>query len=201
MGLPEPEGPISRMLDFSIDHIPEVGVGDDRIGSVTVPGIDETLEVVGDAEGEPPLGDFLPDDDTGRGGQPGTWGMGSTRGVPHFEGRSGGGAGSGLAGAVICDDCLGGARAADAGSRLEAALKERDARGRSRKSSGQVGHRAWGHQGRRRTATTTMAVERPLRRCQVCNRKLCQLLVMSLRHCRIQVAAGTHHSACSEVTQ
>ena len=41
-------------------HILQVGVGDDRVGSVTIPGIDETLEVVGDAEGEPSLGDVLP---------------------------------------------------------------------------------------------------------------------------------------------
>ena len=42
---------------------PGVGVGDDGIGSVTIPGIDETLEVVGDAEGEAPLGDGLTDDE------------------------------------------------------------------------------------------------------------------------------------------
>ena len=51
------------MLDFSIRHILQIGIGDDRIGSVTIPGIDETLEVVGDAEGEPPLGDVLPDNE------------------------------------------------------------------------------------------------------------------------------------------
>src|SRR5271157_1381965 len=56
--LPEPLGPISRMLDFSIV---QVKVGDDRIGSVTIPGIDDPLEMVGDAEGEPPLGDVLTD--------------------------------------------------------------------------------------------------------------------------------------------
>ena len=45
------------------DYISEVGIGDDRIGSVFVPGIHETFEVVADAQGEPPLGDVLPDDE------------------------------------------------------------------------------------------------------------------------------------------
>ena len=42
------------------DHIPEIGVGDDRIGSIPIPGIDDPLEVVADAEGEAFLGDVLP---------------------------------------------------------------------------------------------------------------------------------------------
>ncbi len=42
-------------------HIVQVGVGDDGIGSIPIPGIDDPLEVVRDAEGEPPLGDGLTD--------------------------------------------------------------------------------------------------------------------------------------------
>jgi hypothetical protein len=57
--LPEPLGPISRMFDFSI-HIVQVRVGDDRIRSAPFPAIHETLEVVADAQGEPPLGNVLP---------------------------------------------------------------------------------------------------------------------------------------------
>jgi len=39
----------------------QIGVGDDRIWIVTTPGIDETLEVVTDAQSEPPFGEILPD--------------------------------------------------------------------------------------------------------------------------------------------
>ena len=60
MGLPVPEGPISRMLDFSIRTFCRSGSATMGSGASTIPGIDETLEVVGDAEGEPPLGDVLP---------------------------------------------------------------------------------------------------------------------------------------------
>ena len=49
------------MLDLLNSHILQVSVGDDRIGRVVIPGIDEPLEVVGDAEGELSLGDVLPD--------------------------------------------------------------------------------------------------------------------------------------------
>ena len=42
-------------------HIVQVGVGDDGIGSATIPGIDDPLVVVADAKCEPPLGDVLPD--------------------------------------------------------------------------------------------------------------------------------------------
>ena len=48
------------MFDFSI-HIVQVRVGDDRIRSAPFPAIHETLEVVADAQGEPSLGDGLPD--------------------------------------------------------------------------------------------------------------------------------------------
>ena len=43
------------------DHIPKVGVGDDRIRSATIPDIDETLVVVGNTKSKSSLGDSLPD--------------------------------------------------------------------------------------------------------------------------------------------
>jgi len=42
-------------------HIVQVGVGDDGIGGITIPCIDEPLEVVADAQGEASLGDSLSD--------------------------------------------------------------------------------------------------------------------------------------------
>jgi hypothetical protein len=44
-------------------YIVQVGICDDRIGTVTVPGVYEPLEVAGDAQGEPPLGEILSDDE------------------------------------------------------------------------------------------------------------------------------------------
>ena len=82
------------------DHIPEIGIGDDGIGSITIPGIDDPLEVVGDAQGEPPLGNVLPDHELVR------WatrvlGVGIDAKRASLEGRSGGGAGSGTGWGVI----------------------------------------------------------------------------------------------------
>ena len=79
----------------------QVGVGDDRIGSVPVPGIDDPLEMVADAEGEPPLGDVLPDHELVQVGDQGLGGR--DRGEPSasLEGRSGGGVGSGTGWGVI----------------------------------------------------------------------------------------------------
>ena len=59
MGLPEP-GDRSGGCWTSPSTHSEIGVGDDRIGSVTIPAIDETLEMVAHAQGEPSLGNVLP---------------------------------------------------------------------------------------------------------------------------------------------
>jgi hypothetical protein len=40
----------------------QVRVGDDWVASLLIPAIDEALEVIADAEGEPPLGEILPND-------------------------------------------------------------------------------------------------------------------------------------------
>ena len=61
MGFPELQGPIRRMLLFSTTTSCRSASATMWIGSVPIPGIDETLEVVGDAKGEAPLGDVLPD--------------------------------------------------------------------------------------------------------------------------------------------
>ena len=61
MGLPTAGRTDQEDVGLLHDHIPKVGIGDDGIGSVSIPGIDETLEMVRHAEGEPPLGDVLPD--------------------------------------------------------------------------------------------------------------------------------------------
>ena len=50
------------MLDFSTITSRRSGSVMIGSGAATIPGIDEPLEVVADAEGEPPLGDVLPDD-------------------------------------------------------------------------------------------------------------------------------------------
>ena len=62
MGLARTGGTDQEDVGLFDDDIPQVGVGDDRIGSFTVPGIDEALVVIADAQGEPPLGDVLTDD-------------------------------------------------------------------------------------------------------------------------------------------
>ncbi len=46
-----------RLLD---PHILQIGIGDDRVRRTTIPGIYETLAVIRHAQGEPPLGDVLP---------------------------------------------------------------------------------------------------------------------------------------------
>ena len=107
------------------DHIPEVGVGDDRIGSVTIPGIDEPLEVVADAEGEASLGDVLPDHELVQVGDQGLGGgdrgeEGFLRGSLRRRGWLWNGLGSDLGEGSGC------AEGADACRRIEAALKERD---------------------------------------------------------------------------
>jgi hypothetical protein len=53
--------PALEDVAFLDSHIPEIRIGDDRVGIVTIPGIGEMLEVVGYSEGEPPLGDVLTD--------------------------------------------------------------------------------------------------------------------------------------------
>ena len=99
----------------------QVGVGDDGIGSVTIPGIDDPLEVVGHAEGEASLGDGLPDHELVQVGDQGL-GHGIEARSASFDGRSGGGAGSETGWGVISARALV-AQRADACRRIEAALK------------------------------------------------------------------------------
>ena len=49
------------MLLFSIRTLCKSASAMIGSGASSIPGIDESLEVVADAEGEPPLGDGLPD--------------------------------------------------------------------------------------------------------------------------------------------
>jgi hypothetical protein len=86
MGLP-------ALLD---SYIVRINVGDDRVGIVSVPGIDEALEVIRDAEGEPPLGDSH----AGRGGRPRSWGKERRRGGLLGKVVRGAGAVRGVAGVV-----------------------------------------------------------------------------------------------------
>ena len=60
MGLPRAGRTDQQDVALLHDHMPEIGVGDDRIRSAPFPAIHETLEVVGDAQGEASLGDVLP---------------------------------------------------------------------------------------------------------------------------------------------
>ena len=67
-------------------HIVQVGVGDDGIRIAPFPAIDEALEVVGDAQGEPPLGDVLPDHELVKVGDQGL--RGRNRGGPSLPGKA-----------------------------------------------------------------------------------------------------------------
>ena len=60
---PEPEGPISRTLDFSMATCSEGGLGDDRSGGVPIEGVQESHEVVADGDGQGPLGPVLANDE------------------------------------------------------------------------------------------------------------------------------------------
>ena len=46
VGLPRTRGTDQEDVGLLDSHIVQVGVGDDRIGSASIPGIDESLEVV-----------------------------------------------------------------------------------------------------------------------------------------------------------
>src|SRR5271157_1125510 len=126
MGLARAAGTDEQDVALLHDHIPEIGVGDDRIGGVTIPAIDETLEVVTDAQGEASLGDSLPDHELVQVGDQGL--RGRNRGEPSLTGGS-------LRGRSWLWNGLGGdlgegsgcAEGADACRRIEAALKKRDA--------------------------------------------------------------------------
>ena len=77
------------------NDIPQVGVSDDRVG-----GVHQPLEVVRDAEGDPPLGDSH----AGRGGLGRSWGR--DRGETGFSGgsigkRGGSGTGSAWSGSLL----------------------------------------------------------------------------------------------------
>ena len=100
MGLARAAGTDEQDVGLLNDHIPEIGVGDDGVEGVLVPGIDETFEVVGDAQGEPPLGDVLPDHALI---EVGDYGLGRwDRGGESLPGWSyGGGVGSGMGWGVI----------------------------------------------------------------------------------------------------
>ncbi len=62
MGLPAARGTDEQDVGLLHEDIPKIGVDDDRIGSFFVPRIDEALVVVGYTQGEPSLGDVLPND-------------------------------------------------------------------------------------------------------------------------------------------
>ena len=94
-------------------------------GASPFPGIDEPLEMVGHAEGEPPLGDVLPDHELVQVGDQGLGGRdrgeeGFLRGSLRRRGWLWNGLGSDLGEGSGC------AEGADACRRIEAALKERD---------------------------------------------------------------------------
>jgi hypothetical protein len=100
MGLARAAGTDEQDVGLLHDHIPEIGVGDDGVGGVFVPGIDESLEMVGDAKGEASLGDLLTDDELI---EVGDYGLGRwDRGGESLAGWSyGGGVGSGTGWGVI----------------------------------------------------------------------------------------------------
>ena len=86
MGLPAARGPISRMLVFSIRTLRKSGSAMIGSGASSIPGIDETLVVIGDAQGEPPLGDVLPDNILVEVGDQGLGGRDRGEDVPHARG-------------------------------------------------------------------------------------------------------------------
>ena len=81
-------------------HIPQIGVGDDRVGGVLSQVSTNRLKWFGDAKGEPPLGDILPNHELVQVGNQDLGGGIEARRAS-FEGRSGGGVGSGTGWGVI----------------------------------------------------------------------------------------------------
>ena len=63
MGLARPGRTNQQDVALLNSHIVQVGIGDDGIRGGPIPAIDETFEVVADAQGEASLGDGLPDDE------------------------------------------------------------------------------------------------------------------------------------------
>ena len=165
MGLPEPEGPISRMLDFSMTTSRRSGSAMIGSGASRSQASTRRLKWLVTPRASRLLAISCPMT---------YWSRWATRDLgdgidarrASREGRSGGGAGSGAGWGVI---------SATAWAAQEPQMRADWLERRPRRAGWslfaevqeEVGHRAWGHRGRRRTATTTMVVERPLRRCQL----------------------------------